>query len=165
MNAYARPMPHRRPLPQRAWNRYPWILAASMGVVFAVNIAMVWWALSTFPGELGNDGFDLGNIYDRILAAKAEQDARGWTVAAEAAAGEVLVRLADASGPLPDATVSATASRPLGPSLETPLTFHHAADGRYVANATLPALGQWDLMLRIDRAAGTLRVTRRIVAR
>jgi nitrogen fixation protein FixH len=136
-----------------------------MGVVFAVNIAMVWWALSTFPGESSNDGFDLGNIYDRILAAKAEQDARGWTVAAEAVAGAVWVRLADASGPLPDATVNATALRPLGPPMATPLTFHRAADGRYVADAALPALGQWDLMLRVDHVSGALRVTRRIVAR
>ena len=67
--------------------------------------------------------------------------------------------------PLAHATVTAQARRPLGPDMATPVAFDEVAPGRYLATATLPALGQWELRLTVQRLGQTLHATRRIVAK
>ena len=158
------PMGGVKPVPKSAWRYFPWIMVLALGVVIAVNVGLMWSAFATFPGAAQNDGFDLSNDYDRILAAKKQQDERGWLVNAVAEQRLPVVRLFDPSGAvLQGAQVEATAVRPVGPPSRSEIVFRQAGDGRYVGAEPLPLQGQWDLMLRVSVGDRRMRVTRRIV--
>jgi nitrogen fixation protein FixH len=151
---------------QSAWRWFPWLLAAAMLMVFAVNGSMVYFALHTFPGAANNDGFDESNSYARVLAGVAKQEALGWSATATASGDRAELRLTDREGrALAGVAVAATAARPLGPPRTTELAFREAAAGRYVATVPLPEQGQWDLMLRVDAGERQFRATRRILVR
>jgi nitrogen fixation protein FixH len=147
------------------WRWFPWALAGSMGVVVAVNVAMVTFALHTFPGQAGSDGFDLSNHYDEVLARVQHDTALGWVVRAlPGDSGRPVVVLTDRSGaPLRDAVVVGTAERPLGPAETTHLVFRADAAGRYVADAALTMPGQWELQLSVGALGHTIAATRRVV--
>jgi nitrogen fixation protein FixH len=136
-----------------------------MGVVIAVNIAMVSFALHTCPGQAGSDGFDLSNHYDQVLARVQHEAALGWTMSVlPGDAGHPVLVLTDRSGaPLRDALVQATAERVLGPPETTQLVFRADGAGRYVADAALTTPGQWELQLSASAQGHTIAATRRIV--
>jgi nitrogen fixation protein FixH len=148
-----------------SWRWFPWALVGGLGVVIAVNIAMVSFALHTFPGQAGSDGFDLSNHYDRVLDNAQRQAALGWTLqAAPDAAGRPVVTLTDRAGaPLLEASITAVAERPLGPAETARLAFHDAGAGRYVADAALALPGQWDLTLTATAHGHVIAATRRVV--
>ncbi len=148
-----------------AWQWFPWALVAAMSVVVAVNIAMVSFALHTFPGQAGSDGFDLSNHYDQVLQRLRQEAALGWNVRLlPGDAGRPVLVLTDRSGaPLRDAQVQATAERPLGPPQTTHLVFHDEGTGRYVADAALTMPGQWELQLSASAQGHTIAATRRVV--
>jgi nitrogen fixation protein FixH len=158
--------PAQLPSRRSRWRFYPWAMAGAMGLVFAVNAGMVWWALATFPGPAAADSFATSNRYDRLLEAADRQNALGWSITAESEARRAVLRLADPHGhALSGAAIEATATRPLGPAETTHLTFHAADTGRYVADTELARPGQWDLMLRVEHAGTEMRVTRRVIVR
>lgn len=155
------------PGPRRGsgWRWFPWALVASLGVVVAVNGGMVWFALNTFPGQAGSDGFDLSNHYDQVLAQVQREAALGWKLLVlPGDAGRPVLVLTDRSGaPLRDARVEATAERPLGPPETTHLVFRDAGAGRYVADVALTMPGQWELLLSATAQGHAIAATRRIV--
>jgi nitrogen fixation protein FixH len=73
----------------------------------------------------------------------------------------------DLTGPdhhaLAGATVTAQARRPLGPDMQTALTFKEAGPGHYITATVLPLAGQWDLMLNIAQGGHAAHVTRRVI--
>jgi nitrogen fixation protein FixH len=159
------------PRPVRAaasrWRWFPWALIGGLGIVMAVNGYMIATALRTFPGVAGRDGFDLSNDYNHLLAAAARQAALGWKVEAGTDhTGHATLVLTDRTGTgLTGADISATAERPLGPRERTPLEFHAAGAGHYVAADVLPQKGQWDLLLTVSIAGRTMDATRRVILR
>jgi nitrogen fixation protein FixH len=148
-----------------AWWWFPWAIVASLGVVVAVNGLMVWFALGTFPGQAGSDGFDLSNHYDHVLEAVQREASLGWklTMLPNGAGRPTLVLTDRAGTPLPGAHVEATAARPLGPLDTTHLVFRDDGAGRYVADAVLSLPGQWELQVSASAQGHTLAATRRIV--
>jgi nitrogen fixation protein FixH len=152
--------------PRSAWRYFPHALIAGLGLVVLVNVGMVWWALSTFPGVAALDVFDHSNAYDEVLAQAAQEAALGWQIAPFGEVPAPMLTLAEQDGrPLVGAVVMAEARRPLGPDMSTRLAFAETAPGRYMAQAPLPAAGQWELRLVVTRDANTLHATRRIVAK
>ena len=147
------------------WRWFPWAVAASMAVVAAVNVAMVCFAMGTFPGQAGADGFDLSNHYDRVLATVQQQAALGWELRATVDdAGRPVLTLHDRDGaPLGNARVEAMAERPLGPPETTRLVFYDDGAGRYVADAALTAAGQWELRVSVVAQGQSVATTRRVV--
>jgi nitrogen fixation protein FixH len=149
-----------------AWNYFPHAIIAALAVVVLVNIGMVWSALRTFPGVAALDVFDHSNAYDAVLAEEAQESALGWSLQpVEESAVPVLALAARDGQPLTGATVAAEARRPLGPDMLTRLAFIEGASGHYVADAALPARGQWELRLTVEQGGHTLHATRRIVAK
>jgi nitrogen fixation protein FixH len=148
-----------------AWQWFPWALVASLGVVVAVNIVMVSFALHTFPGQAGSDGFDLSNHYDQVLETVRREAALGWDLRPMPSdAGRPVLMLTGRSGaPLRDAQVVGTAERVLGPPETVHLVFHDDGAGRYVADAALTMPGQWELQLSVGAQGHTIAATRRIV--
>lgn len=146
------------------WEFFPFYLIAAMLLVVAVNTKFIYAALSTFPGEAGSNDFDLSNRYNAVLDLAAQQAAMGWHIDAQAAAGQVVVHLKTKNTiALADATLTATAMRPLGADHAQTLQFRQTAPGVYAAPIILAA-GQWDVMLHITHGDQTMRITKRIIA-
>ena len=149
--------------PEAAWRWFPAAMLGSIAVVFAVNGAMIYAAVSTFPGQAGDDGFDLSNAYARVQDAAARQAALGWQLALEPDAGGHLVARVTGGGgaPLFGVAVAARAERPVGPAAATPLRFDDGGGGRLVSLETLPA-GRWTVQVTIVASGETLTTTRRL---
>jgi nitrogen fixation protein FixH len=147
------------------WRWFPAGLIAAMGLVFAVNGYMAYDAVTTFPGTAGQDGFDLSNNYDRVLATAQRQAGFGWQIEADVASTRYpMLRLADRNGTPLAADIDAYAERPLGSPDPTVLKFQPIGNGRFQASTTLFS-GQWDIMLTI-RADGRLySATRRVIVK
>jgi nitrogen fixation protein FixH len=147
------------------WRFFPLGVVAGLGVVVLVNAGMVYAALHSFPGQAGNEDFQLSNHYDAVLEHEQRDAMLGWTIVAQADdAGRPEVRLMDRGGaPLHGASVAGSAERPLG-ALETRhVAFQEVASGRYVADAPLPTTGQWELTLSASLAGHEMAATRRVI--
>jgi nitrogen fixation protein FixH len=151
-----------------AWRFYPWIIAAGMSVVVAVNIGMISFALYTFPGKApGGEGFDLSNRYNAVIVRAQDQAALGWTIGANSdRLGHPLLDLTDPGhAPLAHARITATADRPVGAALTTLVTFAETTPGHYVGDVSLPVQGQWELLLTASVGGHNVTATRRIVVK
>jgi nitrogen fixation protein FixH len=146
------------------WRWFPHGLIAAMGMVFAVNGYMVYDAYHTFPGAAGQDGFDLSNKYERVLATAQQQAALGWQLETDVTTTHYpVLRLSDRNGvPLAADAIEARAERPIGPPQTTPLPFRPIGDGRFQADTTL-FRGQWDIMLTVRADGQSYSATRRVV--
>ncbi len=158
----------RRSRQRTGWRFLPLGLLGALGVVMAVNGVMVFYAVTTFPGDAGPNAFDVSNHYDAVLKAAEQDTGLGWSIAAHAQGTRPVLVVQDRTGaPLPAARVQGEAARPVGAAQTTPLTFLSSGDGVFVANESLPGPGQWTLTLAVTQgersAAHTMRVTRRLV--
>ena len=149
--------------PRSAWRHFPWIICGAIGVVVAVNAAMITTAVNSFPGKLGRNGFDLSNQYNAVIAAQERNEALGWQLDATWRASGITVALKDRAGAVLDgARVTATLRRPLGPPHEQELTLQYAGPGIYAAATPGSLAGQWDLMLTVQRGEDRFTATRRM---
>ena len=154
----------RRRFPRSAWDWFPWAVAASLVVVILINAGMIWAALATFPGQAGEDGFDLSNAYNQVLRAAARQEALGWRVALGVdPARRLRVTLAGPDGrPLSGAVAEAVAQRPVGPRETQRMELVPLPGGGF--RAVLPlARGQWQVALTIHAAGHVYAVDRRLI--
>jgi nitrogen fixation protein FixH len=71
------------------------IFCGAFGVIIGVNLLLAWSAVSTFPGLEVKNSYVASQQFD---ARKAAQEALGWTVRADAAEGQVILRITDADG-------------------------------------------------------------------
>ena len=149
-----------------AWRWFPVASLAALGVVVLINSGMIYAALHTFPGNSADDGFDTSNRYDKVLDVAAQQAALGWTVEAKTDGNRAVVHVVGKDGQaMPNAMVTATAKRPLGPPMTTQLTFDEQPNGIWRAEAALPQQGQWELAVKIVNSADTMTITRRVMVK
>jgi nitrogen fixation protein FixH len=148
------------------WHWFPHGLIGTMGIVFAVNGYMVYDALSTFPGAAGQDGFDLSNQYNHVLATAQQQAGLGWQIETGVTSERFpVLRLTDRTGaPLSATEIKAQAERPVGPVDSTALIFRAIGDGRYQTDTSLFS-GQWDIMLTVQTGGQVYNTTRRLVVK
>lgn len=149
----------------------PWAIAVGLGVVVAVNGALAYFAISSSTGLVTEDAFDVGNNYNRVLAAGAAQDALGWRsdvsfVPVGPARGEITARFTDRNGkPVTGLAVTARLVRPVEPLPETALALSETAAGNYAAAALLARPGQWEVRLAARRGAELFELAQRIIVR
>lgn len=154
-------------LSRNLWAYFPWFIVAAMSTVVAVNCFMAYSALHTFPGEAGNDGFDLSNHYDTILERVRQEAGLGWAVQANVdQVGHPVVTVIDRSAsPLARAEVKAIVQRPLGDRHMHQVQFMEVSPGQYRGDVALDKKGQWQLEIWVTADGQEFRTTRRIVAR
>ena len=147
------------------WRFFPLAVIAALCVVAVVNGGMVYTALHSFPGKAGDEGFALSNHYDAIIEEARREASFGWAISAWAdRAGSPVLSMTDSSGaPLRGVSVTASAERPLGAAEPHSIVFIETNAGHYVANARLPAPGQWELTLSASRDGHSVAVTRRVM--
>lgn len=147
----------------------PWILVAGFGVVLAVNVTMIWIAMSTWTGISTNRAYDKGITYNRNLDAAQRQAALGWQADIEIAqaaglAGTISVRLVDAGNqPLERVDVRADFERPTHQGYDFALTLERTGPGSYAAPFTAPLAGLWDVRVIATRDGDRLVATERLM--
>jgi nitrogen fixation protein FixH len=148
------------------WNFFPFAVILALTFVAGVNAVMVTQALGTFPGEAGiENGYDLSNSYNKIIDAAQAQAALGWKLVVFGRDQHLVARLTDRNGhALGGLTLTATATRPVGPLSTTKLVLEPDGDGHWVSTESLD-LGQWLVDVTAKAPGRRFIVTRRVIIR
>lgn len=136
----------------------PAIFVGAMLLVIAVNVVMVFFATSTFPGLDTNKAYVQGLAYNETLKEAAASEALGWEAKAEIAeGGDLFLSLHDAHGqPVSGMDLRGQMVRTATTAMDQTIAFIPVSGqpGRYQAALDLPAKGLWEL-----RVAGTVTAT------
>ncbi|MGJ8602627.1 MAG: FixH family protein [Marivita sp.] len=128
------------------------IFGSCFAVIITVNLFLAYSAVSTFPGlEVKNSYVASQGFDDR----RAEQEALGWTVYAEAKGGLLILSITDATGrPVQAGTLDAVLGR--ATHVQDDRVPDFAFDGRaYVARETLRP-GNWNIRMKATALDGSL---------
>ena len=126
----------------------PWAFAGGMGIVIAVNLVLVYYAVSTFTGVTVPRSYERGRGYDQVLAEAARQDALGWKAEVTLAGGALTIAATDREGRAIPGRIEGILLRPLE-GIELPLDFAPRGTGRWSAEALPPQRGQWEARLTL----------------
>ncbi|MCK0149882.1 FixH family protein [Marivita sp. S6314] len=127
------------------------IFGGCFAVIITVNLFLAYSAVSTFPGlEVKNSYVASQNFDDR----RADQEALGWTVYAEAKGGLLILSIKDAEGrPVQAGTLDAVLGR--ATHVQDDRSPDFAFDGKaYVARETLRP-GNWNIRMKATALDGT----------
>jgi nitrogen fixation protein FixH len=124
-------------------------------IVMAVDISMATMAYRTFSGEVADDPYEAGRLYNRTLAERRAQAALGWTAnIAMIDDGDLRVTIKDRHGaPIDGLSVGALLERPATEAGKEPLAFKRSGPGVYDAHAA-DLSGAWDVRVRATDAQG-----------
>lgn len=135
-------------------------MLAFFGFVFAVNGALIFFAVGSWSGLSNERPFEAGRDHDRTAAAAQAQAALGWTslvtLAPNAVGGQTVeVALTGRDGaPLGGLEVEIALRRPARGDMDQRLSLSETAAGRYSAEVDLPLPGRWYADIRARDAAG-----------
>lgn len=145
--------PGRQQPARRSSRLIPWLFVAGFGVTIAVNGALVYFAQSTFSGLETEHSYERGLDYNQTLEAAAAQEKLGWRAEIGLSPErngrrEISVSFADSRNyPLDGLTVEAHLVRPSTAGMDQVAALTALGNGRYAADVTLPAPGQWDVRI------------------
>lgn len=143
----------RRPFDPARGRWIPWVFVGMMAVVIGVNGILIYSAISTFTGVTTARPYDRGRTYNAVIAEAERQAALGWSGRVTLAAGRLTVVVTDREGlPVPG-HLDGLLHRPLD-GRQVPLTFSAIAPGRWSAEASPPAAGQWEARLTLTGPGG-----------
>lgn len=137
------------------------MLVAFFGIVAAVNVVMIRYALKTHSGEVTAHPYEKGLAYNSAIREAREQEARGWKVDGRATRtpdgkAQLEVSARDASGAaLTGLKVHALLASPADVKRDHPVELVETAPGVYRGEAAAQA-GAWDLDLTAARDGKTL---------
>ncbi|MEO3474570.1 FixH family protein [Roseomonas sp. CAU 1739] len=132
----------------------PWAFVGGFAVVFAVNMLMIYYAVSTFTGVTIPHSYERGRGYDQVLAEAARQDALGWRAAVTFEGGLLGVVATDRDGRPVPGRIEGVLQRPLE-GLQVPLNFVPRGSGRWAAEVQPPERGLWEARLTLFGQDGT----------
>lgn len=126
------------------------VLYAMLGffaVIFAVNGAFVYFALSSFPGLSTDHAYEKGVKYNQTLADAATQGASGWkSQVAVANRNYISVTISDPDGVgVEGLDVSAQLIRPARTGVDQQLVLIEDKPGHYMGTVSQLLAGQWRL--------------------
>jgi nitrogen fixation protein FixH len=135
-------------------------MIAFFGVIIAVNLTFVYFALDSWPGLTTQHAYEEGIAYNKTLEQAAAQNEMGWTSRVGLGApmpkgGRVLgVIMQGPDGPLTGLDIHAKLSRPVGEGLIVETGLNEEQAGRYGGLVKLPALGRWEVEITAKDGAG-----------
>jgi nitrogen fixation protein FixH len=151
----------------RGWY-WPWLLAAGLLGVVAVNVVMFFVASSDGEGAVVEpDYYRKAVEWDSTLALRAASARLGWTATASlvrqaaapsgpegASAGRIAVRLVDDAGAaVAGAQATAVLIHNADAGHPQQVLLHETLPGSYTAETTLAHLGLWEVRVDAHRAA------------
>ncbi|SHG75387.1 FixH family protein [Marivita hallyeonensis] len=128
------------------------IFGGCFAVIISVNLVLAYSAVSTFPGLEVKNSYVASQGFDE---RRAEQEALGWTVAARATGGLLILSITDAEGrPVQAGTLDAVLGR--ATHVQDDRTPDFAFDGKaYVARESLQP-GNWNIRMKATALDGSL---------
>ena len=128
---------------------------AFFGTVFAVNGALLYFALATHSGLVASEPYRKGLAYNERIAADERQAALGWSAKVEIeASGALTLVVADREGrPVSGLAVSSLVGRPTTSKDEQRVVLAEAAPGRYLATLGALGAGAWRVDIEARRTA------------
>lgn len=147
-------------------SRYiPWLFVLGFAIVIAVNGTMIWFAVGSFSGLYTPTPRDRGLHYNDIVAAQQARDALGWRVAIlwRAESDRLEFTLSDRDGaPLAGARIAVELVRPAEKRRPLAITTTEVEAGRHAGYVTLPARGNWDVDILVERDGHRFAQTQRM---
>lgn len=126
------------------------IFAAGFATIVAANLTLAFNAVNSFPGLETPNSYVASQQFD---AARAAQEALGWTAEAHLLPGAITLDLRDANGaPVTDVTFDATLGRATNVAQDVRPNFTFDGDV-WRAPVDIPP-GNWDLRLTAMTPAG-----------
>lgn len=139
-------------------------LLGFFGVVVAVNMAFLYFAVESHPGIITDDAYRKGLDYNSTLRAAAAQHALGWRgdlAVARSTGGRpnryvLTLSLRDAKAkPVSGLIVTGQLRRPAVETADRAVAFDERRAGDYVAEIDLPYRGNWVASISGHRRDGT----------
>jgi nitrogen fixation protein FixH len=147
-------------------SRYiPWLFVAGFVLVIAVNATMIWFAVGSFSGLYTPKPRDRGLHYNEVVAEQKARDALGWRIDAQwrPEGGRFDIAVFDSVGqPLAGARVFVELVRPVEQRAPLTVAMEAADIGRFAGHIDLPARGNWDLDIVVERGGERYALTRRM---
>ena len=136
------------------------ILGAFFFVMFAANIALIYFALHTLHGSELENPYDASQAYNRRIAEARAQDERGWTAdvmtRADGQGERVMVEFRDRDGaPIPDLQVTARFEHPFDAAQDRQTTLV-LRRSRLRRRRKPRAPGRWTLVIEASRGSERL---------
>jgi nitrogen fixation protein FixH len=143
------------------------VLLTFFGVIFAVNGALIYAAVSTHTGLVANEPYRKGLAYNERILADERQALLGWSERLEVGRdGHLRLALAERdSGPVRGLRVQGVLGRAATSRHDINLAFVETAPGQYEAQGPQLAAGSWLISLEartVEGAQGTYRLRRRL---
>lgn len=135
-------------------------LIGFFAVIFAANTVFIWLALGSFPGEVEEGSYKVGQRYNQEIAAARAQSELGWSVEIDLSRGaggsaDLVVSAADADGgPLTGLTFTANLIHPTNDANDTQFTLRETENGRYAGTAEAVPAGNWNLEVLAENTEG-----------
>ncbi len=126
-------------------------------VMFAANVALIYFALRTLHGSELENPYDASQAFNRRIAEARAQDERGWTAnvmtRADGPGERVMVEFRDRTGaPIPDLKVTARFEHPFDAAKDRQANL--ASDGvDYEGIAAPVGPGRWTLVIEASCGA------------
>jgi nitrogen fixation protein FixH len=139
-----------------------------LGVIFAVNGVMLYYALATHSGLVAQEPYRKGLAYNERISADERQAGLQWTADVVVSPhGTIAITLADASGkPVSGRFADATLGRAASSRHDQRLALYEEAPGRYVAVGGAIEPGAWVVDATVrgvdDTSAPVYRIRRRL---
>lgn len=143
----------------------PWLFVAGFAIVVAVNGVMIWFAVGSFSGLYTSKPRDRGLRYNEVVAAQQARDTLGWRIEAtwRSRSDRLELVLTDRAGaPLDGARVTVELVRPTEKRPPLGVTMATVDAGRHAGYVALPARGNWDLDIVVERDGQRFAQTRRM---
>jgi nitrogen fixation protein FixH len=143
----------------------PWLFVLGFALVVAVNGTMIWFAVGSFSGLYTPKPRDRGLHYNDVITAQQGRDALGWRIESrwQPESHRLDLTLFDRDGrPLAGAHATVELVRPAEnrPPLNIAMTF--VGPGQLSGTVDLPARGNWDIDIVIERDGQRFAQTRRM---
>ena len=129
------------------------MLVAFFGVVIAVNLVMMRFAIQTLPGTEVDSAYSASLAYEKQIEAARDQSARNWNVDAHVersgqGGATLQVEARDNNGrPMSGLKFEGRFERPTDRRADLPVILAEVGIGVYRGSAAAIASGQWDLVI------------------
>lgn len=122
-------------------------------VIFAVNGAFLYFALSSFPGLSTERAYQKGVSYNQTLAKAEKQNAMGWvSYVSLSAQGEVAVELVDRDGSgVSGVGVTTMLRRPAQSQLDQDVALNETKPGHFSGAFSSLLAGQWHVQVSANQ--------------
>lgn len=149
----------------RRGRHIPWLFALGFAIVVAVNGVMIWFAVGSFSGLYTPRPRDRGLHYNDVVAAQQARDTLGWRIEAtwRSESDRLELALSDRDGtPLDGARVTVELVRPAEKRPPFGIAMAVVDAGRHAGYVALPARGNWDVDIVVERDGRRFAQTRRM---